>query len=149
MKFFDEARIEVLAGDGGNGAVSFRREKYIPRGGPDGGDGGRGGSIWVVADGNLNTLIDFRHMRQFRAQRGENGRGKGQHGKAAVDTVVRDIRHSERMPQVDRIWLPGEQSHAKRIANERDGMALPPSLLAQLDAFAAEHGIPALRDTPA
>ena len=63
MKFFDEARIEVLAGDGGNGCMSFRREKYIPMGGPDGGDGGKGASIWAVADRNLNTLIDFRYTR--------------------------------------------------------------------------------------
>jgi hypothetical protein len=67
MKFFDEAKIEVVAGDGGNGAASFRREKYIPMGGPDGGDGGRGGSIYAVADRNLNTFIDFRYTRMFRA----------------------------------------------------------------------------------
>ena len=61
MKFIDEAKIEVIAGDGGNGAVSFRREKYVPRGGPDGGDGGRGGSIHAIADRNINTLIDYRY----------------------------------------------------------------------------------------
>jgi GTP-binding protein len=89
MKFFDEARIEVVAGDGGNGSASFRREKYIPRGGPDGGDGGRGGDIWVVADGNLNTLIDFRYTRIFRAQHGENGRGADCYGKGGEDMVLR------------------------------------------------------------
>ena len=89
MKFVDEAVISLFAGNGGNGAVSFRREKFIPLGGPDGGDGGDGGSIWLQADENLNTLIDFRHQRQFRAQRGENGRGKGQHGKAGTDTILR------------------------------------------------------------
>ena len=68
MKFFDEAIIEVIAGDGGNGSASFRREKYVPRGGPDGGDGGRGGSIYVVADRNINTLIDYRYARIHRAQ---------------------------------------------------------------------------------
>ena len=72
MKFVDEAVITIFAGAGGNGCVSFRREKFIPLGGPDGGDGGDGGSVYVEADENLNTLIDFRHMRQFRAQRGEN-----------------------------------------------------------------------------
>lgn len=89
MKFFDEAKIEVIAGDGGNGVASFRREKFIPRGGPDGGDGGRGGSIWAVADRNLNTLIDYRYTRIFRAQRGENGRGSDCYGKAGDDLEMR------------------------------------------------------------
>ena len=89
MKFFDEAAIEVIAGDGGNGAASFRREKYIPRGGPDGGDGGSGGSIWAVADRNINTLIDYRYARIHRAKRGENGRGADQYGKGAEDIVLR------------------------------------------------------------
>ena len=89
MKFFDEAKIEAIAGDGGNGAASFRREKFIPRGGPDGGDGGRGGSIWAVADANLNTLIDYRYTRCFRAQRGENGRGADCYGKGGEDMVMR------------------------------------------------------------
>jgi GTP-binding protein len=89
MKFFDEAKIEVIAGSGGDGSASFRREKFVPRGGPDGGDGGRGGSIYAVADANLNTLIDFRYMRIFRAKPGENGRGRDQYGKGAEDIVLR------------------------------------------------------------
>jgi GTP-binding protein len=89
MKFFDEARIEVVAGKGGDGSASMRREKFVPRGGPDGGDGGRGGSIIAVADSNLNTLIDFRYMRIFRAKPGENGRGRDQYGKGAEDIVLR------------------------------------------------------------
>ena len=89
MKFFDEATIEVVAGDGGNGAASFRREKYVPRGGPDGGDGGDGGSIWALADRNINTLIDYRYARLHRARRGENGRGADQYGKGAPDIVLR------------------------------------------------------------
>jgi GTPase len=89
LKFIDEATIEVLAGDGGNGAVSFRREKFVPRGGPDGGDGGRGGSIWAVADRNINTLIDYRYARIHRAKRGENGRGADQYGRGAEDIVLR------------------------------------------------------------
>jgi GTP-binding protein len=89
MKFIDEATIEVIAGDGGNGAASFRREKYIPRGGPDGGDGGRGGSIWAVADRNINTLIDYRYARIHRAKRGENGRGADQYGKGSDDIILR------------------------------------------------------------
>ncbi|MGZ5082093.1 MAG: Obg family GTPase CgtA [Usitatibacter sp.] len=89
MKFIDEATIEVVAGDGGNGSASFRREKFVPRGGPDGGDGGRGGSIFAVADSNLNTLIDFRYTRIFRAKGGEDGRGRDQYGKGADDIVLR------------------------------------------------------------
>lgn len=89
MKFIDEAKIEVIAGDGGNGAVSFRREKYVPRGGPDGGDGGRGGSIRAIADRNINTLIDYRYARIHRAKRGENGRGADQYGRGAEDIVLR------------------------------------------------------------
>jgi GTP-binding protein len=89
MKFFDEARIEVLAGDGGNGAASFRREKFIPFGGPDGGDGGKGGSIWAIADRNINTLIDFRYTRVFRAQKGEHGRGSDCYGKGGDDMELR------------------------------------------------------------
>ena len=89
MKFFDEAKIEVLAGNGGNGSASFRRERSIPRGGPDGGDGGRGGSIWAVADVNINTLIDYRYTRIFRAKAGENGRGADCYGKGGEDIVLR------------------------------------------------------------
>jgi GTP-binding protein len=89
MKFFDEAKIEVVGGKGGDGSASMRREKFVPRGGPDGGDGGRGGSIFAVADSNLNTLIDFRYTRIFRAKGGENGRGRDQYGKGAEDIVLR------------------------------------------------------------
>ncbi|OZI66470.1 GTPase ObgE [Bordetella genomosp. 11] len=89
MKFVDEATIEVIAGKGGNGVASFRREKFIPKGGPDGGDGGRGGSIIAVADRNINTLIDFRYARLHRARNGENGRGSDQYGAAAADIVLR------------------------------------------------------------
>ncbi|NMG76283.1 Obg family GTPase CgtA [Aromatoleum diolicum] len=89
MKFIDESRIEVIAGDGGNGSASMRREKFVPRGGPDGGDGGRGGSIFAQADRNLNTLIDFRYTRIHRAQRGENGGNKDCYGKGGEDIVLR------------------------------------------------------------
>ncbi|GAB2658864.1 Obg family GTPase CgtA [Arenimonas aestuarii] len=89
MKFVDEATITVSAGSGGNGCISFRREKFIPLGGPDGGDGGNGGSVWLQADENLNTLIDFRHQRQYRAQRGQNGMGRQMFGKAGDDVVIR------------------------------------------------------------
>jgi GTP-binding protein len=89
MRFVDEATIEVVAGNGGNGCMSFRREKFIPFGGPNGGDGGRGGSVWALADRNLNTLIDFRYARRHEARNGENGRGSDQYGAAAADIVLR------------------------------------------------------------
>ena len=84
MKFVDEAKIEVQGGKGGNGAASFRREKFIPKGGPDGGDGGRGGSVYAVADRNINTLVDYRYTRKFFAPNGENGRGADCYGEAAT-----------------------------------------------------------------
>src|SRR5688572_10249794 len=88
MQLVDEAEIQVIAGNGGNGCVGFRREKFIPLGGPDGGDGGDGGSVWLVADQNLNTLADFRHQRTFRARRGENGMGRQMYGKAGEDLTI-------------------------------------------------------------
>lgn len=89
MKFVDEAEIHVAAGNGGNGCVSFRREKFIPLGGPDGGNGGAGGNVWLEADENLNTLIDFRHQRRFEAQRGENGAGREMTGRGGEDIVIK------------------------------------------------------------
>ena len=89
MKFVDEATIDVVAGDGGNGCMSFRREKFLPFGGPNGGDGGRGGSVYAVGDRNLNTLIDFRYARRHEGRRGDNGRGSDQYGAAAEDIVMR------------------------------------------------------------
>lgn len=89
MKFVDEAAIRVEAGDGGNGCVSFRREKYIPKGGPDGGDGGDGGDVYMVADENLNTLIDYRFEKSFRAERGENGRGRDCTGRRGKDITIK------------------------------------------------------------
>jgi GTPase len=103
MKFVDEATIDVAAGNGGNGCASFRREKFIPFGGPDGGDGGRGGSVFAVGDRNINTLIDFRYARRHEARNGENGRGADQYGAAAADivlrmpmgTIIRDVETDE------------------------------------------------------
>jgi GTP-binding protein len=88
MKFIDEAIIQVIAGNGGDGVAHFRREKFVPRGGPDGGDGGRGGSIYAVADRNINTLIDYRYARIHRAKNGEKGRGSDCYGKGAEDVVL-------------------------------------------------------------
>jgi GTPase len=98
MKFIDEAKIEVHAGKGGDGSAHFRREKYVPRGGPDGGDGGRGGSVWARADRNINTLIDYRFARIHRAEEGARGGGSDCNGRAGGDielrmpvgTVIRD-----------------------------------------------------------
>ncbi|AAU38201.1 Obg family GTPase CgtA [Basfia succiniciproducens] len=89
MKFIDEALIRIEAGDGGNGCVSFRREKYIPKGGPDGGDGGDGGDVYLIADENLNTLIDYRFEKRFAAERGENGRSSNCTGHRGKDITLR------------------------------------------------------------
>lgn len=88
MKFVDEAPIIVKAGDGGRGCLSFRREKYIPKGGPDGGDGGDGGSVILRAEVDLNTLVDYRYQRHYRAQNGESGRGRNCRGKGGDDLVL-------------------------------------------------------------
>jgi GTP-binding protein len=87
--FVDEARIHVKAGDGGNGVISFRREKYIPKGGPDGGDGGDGGDVWFIADPNRNTLMDFAGKHHWHARRGEDGMGKQMAGKNGTDLLIR------------------------------------------------------------
>src|SRR5580692_1460676 len=88
MKFIDEAKIEVRAGKGGNGVATFRREKFVPKGGPDGGDGGRGGSIYAVADRNVNTLVEYRFARIHRAKNGESGHGAQKYGRGADDIVL-------------------------------------------------------------
>ena len=89
MKFVDEAKIKVSAGAGGNGCMSFRREKFIPFGGPDGGDGGDGGDVYLLADSQVNTLIDFRYQRNFKAERGEHGRGRLCSGARGNDLVIK------------------------------------------------------------
>jgi GTPase len=114
MKFVDEATIDVAAGNGGNGCASFRREKFIPFGGPDGGDGGRGGSVYAVGDRNINTLIDFRYARRHEARKGENGRGADQYGAAAADIVLRMpmgtiLRDAETGEVVAELLVPDEK----------------------------------------
>lgn len=89
MGFVDEAKFFVKAGDGGNGCVSFRREKFVPRGGPNGGDGGKGGDVFLVADRNLRSLIDFRYRSHFRADNGSGGQGSDKHGRGGKDSVIR------------------------------------------------------------
>lgn len=88
MSFVDEAKFYVKAGDGGNGCVSFRREKYVPKGGPNGGDGGKGGDVIVVAKASLNSLLDFKFRSHFKAERGEHGKGKDMHGRGGQDCIV-------------------------------------------------------------
>ncbi|MEE9238497.1 MAG: GTPase ObgE [Thermodesulfobacteriota bacterium] len=103
VKFIDEAKIYIKAGDGGRGCVSFRREKYVPRGGPNGGDGGNGGDIIMVARRNMSSLLDHRYQQHYRAKRGEHGRGKDQHGKNSehllipvpMGTIVKDFETGE------------------------------------------------------
>lgn len=114
MKFVDEATIDVAAGHGGAGCVSFRREKFIPFGGPNGGDGGRGGSIFAVGDLNLNTLIDYRYARRHEAKNGEPGRGSDQFGAAADDITLRMpvgtiLKDQETGEVVAELLTPGEK----------------------------------------
>lgn len=114
MKFVDEARIEVRAGRGGHGSASFRREKYIPKGGPDGGDGGDGGNVWMEADPGLNTLVDFRHARLFQARNGQPGQGRQRTGKSAEDIIVRVplgtiVRNIETDEIIGDVTQPGQR----------------------------------------
>lgn len=121
MKFIDEAKIEVAAGRGGNGAVSFRREKYVPRGGPDGGDGGRGGSVFAVADENVNTLVEYRFVKRYQAKNGEKGHGSDRYGAGADDidlkmpvgTLIRDADTGETVADLTR--------HGQRVCLARGG----------------------------
>lgn len=114
MKFVDEATIQVTAGNGGAGSVSFRREKFIPRGGPDGGDGGDGGSVWLEADPGLNTLADFRHARQFKARNGQGGGSRQRSGRGADDITIRVplgtiVRATETDEVIGELIEPGQR----------------------------------------
>ena len=112
MKFVDEAIVRVEAGDGGNGIVSFRREKYVPRGGPDGGDGGDGGNVFLKADTNLNTLVDYRFTKFHKAERGQNGgtadctgaRGEDKILMVPVGTRVTDVSTGELIGDLRQVW---------------------------------------------
>lgn len=112
--FYDYAKIYVKAGDGGNGVVSFRREKYVPAGGPNGGDGGRGGDVILVADAGLRTLVDFKYKRHYKAERGEHGQGKNMHGKDGEDLIIKVpvgtiVRNAETGEVLSDIVRPGQQ----------------------------------------
>src|SRR4051812_24194583 len=89
MKFVDQVRLRVKGGDGGNGSIAFRRELYIPFGGPAGGDGGRGGSVFLIAEEGRTSLLDLAHSPHLRAKSGENGRGKDQYGRGGADLTVK------------------------------------------------------------
>ncbi len=114
MKFLDQAKIFIKAGDGGSGSASFRREKFIEFGGPDGGDGGHGGSIIFIADKNLNTLIDFRYQQHFKAERGENGKGKKKTGRSGKDLILKvpigtQIFEEDNNSVIDDLTKPGQK----------------------------------------
>lgn len=114
MRFVDEVTIDVAAGDGGNGVASFRHEKYREFGGPDGGDGGRGGHVWAVADNNINTLVDYRYARRHEAKRGQNGMGNDKYGAAGEDITLRMpvgtvITHAETGELIHELLTAGER----------------------------------------
>lgn len=121
MKFVDEAVIHVEAGDGGNGCVSFRREKYIPKGGPDGGDGGDGGDVYLLADENLNTLIDYRFEKSFRAERGQNGQSRDCTGKRGLDVTIK-VPVGTRVTDVDTGEVLGDMTrHQQKLMVGKGG----------------------------
>ena len=121
MKFVDEAPIHVIAGNGGNGCMSFRREKYIPKGGPDGGDGGDGGSVIVIADPGLNTLVDYRYQRVFRAENGAAGRGANCRGRSADDLLL-PVPVGTTVLDADTGEIIGDLTHAgERLTVARGG----------------------------
>ena len=119
MQFVDKARIIIKAGNGGDGCASFHREKYVSHGGPDGGDGGRGGNVVFLADENMNTLLDFKFARFFRAQNGENGRGNMQYGKSGENLVIKvpvgtRVRDVESGKIIADMHSPGTYCSARR-----------------------------------
>ncbi|MBI3287609.1 MAG: GTPase ObgE [Chloroflexi bacterium] len=131
--FYDEAKIYVEAGAGGNGAMSFRREKYVPRGGPDGGNGGKGGDVYLVVDPQMNTLLAFRRRRHFRAERGGHGKGKKQYGKQGADleiavapgTIVRDAESGELLADLTQPGQPALVARGGRRGRGNAAFASP------------------------
>jgi GTP-binding protein len=121
MKFIDEAKIQVHAGKGGDGSAAFRREKFVPRGGPSGGDGGRGGSVWAVADRNINTLVDYRFARIHRAKDGDIGRGADKYGRGADDVVLRMPVGTLIKDAEDGVLLADLAKHGQRALLARGG----------------------------
>lgn len=141
--FVDYARIRVKGGDGGNGCVSFRREKYVPHGGPDGGDGGRGGHVVFVVEPGLRTLMDFRHQRHFKAPRGGHGQGANKHGADGDDLYVRVppgtlVRDAETGEVIADLTEPGQQAIIARGGRGGRGNAHFKSPTRQVPRFAEE-----------
>src|SRR5262252_5309783 len=126
--FVDEIDVFVKGGDGGAGCVSFRREKFVPRGGPDGGDGGDGGSVYLAADPDLSTLLDFHYRRHYTAERGQHGKGANKHGRSGGDTVLRVplgtvvLDRDTREPLGD-LTLPGQRLQVAQGARGGRGNA--------------------------
>jgi len=121
MKFVDEAVIRVEAGDGGSGCVSFRREKFVPFGGPDGGDGGNGGSVYLEGHEGLNTLIDFRHLRHHKAERGQNGMSRQMYGRKGEDKIIM-VPVGTRVTDSDTEEVIGEvMTHGERLLVAQGG----------------------------
>ena len=144
--FYDTARIYVKAGDGGNGVVAFRREKYVPQGGPSGGDGGAGGSVVLVADPGLRTLVDFHYRKHYRAERGEHGQGKNMHGAKGADLCLRVpvgtlVREAETGRRLADLVEPGQQVEVARGGRGGRGNARFVSSNRRAPAF-AEKGEP-------
>ena len=121
MKFLDQAKIYVRSGDGGNGSVSFRREKFIEYGGPNGGDGGKGGDVWVEAVDNLNTLIDYRYQQHFKAKGGTNGMGKDRAGAKGPDLVVKVPVGTEILDEDNETLIADLDTFGKRVMLARGG----------------------------
>ena len=121
MKFVDEASIKVFAGNGGSGCLSFRREKYIPKGGPDGGDGGDGGSVYLQGDSGLNTLVDFRHRRSYKAENGVQGKGQERYGKKGQDIYIRVPLGTVVTDQESGVVLGDVTEHGQHLLVARGG----------------------------
>ena len=128
MKFLDQAKIYIRSGDGGDGSVSFRREKFIEYGGPDGGDGGRGGDVWVECVANLNTLIDYRYRQHFKAGNGQGGMGKNRAGASGADVVIQvppgtQVLAEDQETPLAEVLQPGERARLARGGNGGFGNA--------------------------
>ena len=121
MKFVDEASIHVIAGKGGDGSASFRREKYIPFGGPDGGDGGDGGSVYLEGDSGLNTLVDFRHRRIYKAEKGVQGKGQQKYGKKGEDIYIRVPLGTIVVDELNEVELGDVTEHGQHLLVARGG----------------------------
>ena len=128
MKFLDQAKIYIRSGDGGAGAVSFRREKFIEYGGPDGGDGGKGGDVWVECIANLNTLIDYRYQQHFKAKNGTAGMGKNRSGPGGADVVITvppgtQVYAEDQETQLAELMKAGDRARIARGGNGGFGNA--------------------------